>query len=128
MTAAAGLLRRLQARFPVGSLRARLVSGAAWSLLGSAASQVVAALTSIYVARLLGKDTFGELAMVRSTVQMFGVFAGLGLGLTVSKCIAECRHRAGTSRQDPGSGERAGLDIRNPCGTRGSSASPPAGA
>lgn len=47
---------------------------------------------SVLVARLLGKTVFGELGMVQSTVGMFGVFAGFGLGLTATKYVAEFRN------------------------------------
>jgi O-antigen/teichoic acid export membrane protein len=53
----------------------------------------------IFVARMLGKTSYGELGIIRSTVGMFGIFGGLGLGLTATKYVAELRER------DP---ERAG--------------------
>jgi O-antigen/teichoic acid export membrane protein len=52
-------------------------------------------IASVFVARILGKTGFGELGMVQSTVGMFGVFAGFGLGLTATKHVAEFR------RSDP---------------------------
>jgi len=42
-------------------------------------------------ARLLGKESFGELGILQSTVSMAGVFAGMGLGLTATKHVAEYR-------------------------------------
>jgi O-antigen/teichoic acid export membrane protein len=53
-------------------------------------------LASILVARLLGQTVFGEFGMIRSTVSMFVVFAGFGLGMTATKHIAE------HYRSDPG--------------------------
>ena len=50
---------------------------------------------SVLVARMLGKTGYGELGMIQSTVGMFGVFAGFGLGLTATKHVAEFR------RSDP---------------------------
>ncbi len=44
-------------------------------------------------ARLLGKTSFGALSMIQSTVGMFGVFAGMGLGLTATKYVAELRNQ-----------------------------------
>lgn len=46
---------------------------------------------TVLVARMLGTATYGELGMIRSTVGMFGVFAGFGLGLTSTKHVAELR-------------------------------------
>jgi len=81
----------LERRLPPGSLRARFAKGTTWSLIGTVISQGLALLASIVVARVLGKVGYGELGMVRSTVGMFGTFAGLGLGLTATKYIAEFR-------------------------------------
>jgi len=51
----------------------------------------LALLGWIVVARILGKEEFGQLAIVQSTVGMLGVIAGLGLGLTATKHVAELR-------------------------------------
>jgi len=59
-------------------------------------------LATIVVARMLGKAVYGEFGVIRSTVDMFVVFAGFGLGLTATKHVAEFR------RNDP---ERAGRII-----------------
>ncbi len=59
-------------------------------------------LATIVVARMLGKAVYGEFGMIRSTIDMFVVFAGFGLGLTATKHVAEFR------RSDP---ERAGRII-----------------
>jgi len=46
-------------------------------------------IAAIIVARLLGKEVYGEFGIIRSTVNMFLVFAGFGLGLTATKHVAE---------------------------------------
>jgi len=88
------LSRRLREALPPDSLRARLAGGAFWSLVGAIVSQALGLLASIVTARLLGKVGFGELGIILSTVGMFGVFAGLGLGLTATKHVAEFRTSA----------------------------------
>jgi O-antigen/teichoic acid export membrane protein len=90
---------RVQTAFPPGTLRARFAGGAFWSLAGAVIAQGLQLAASIGVARWLGKVGFGELGILSSTVGMFGAFAGLGLGLTATKYVAEFRAR------DP---ERAG--------------------
>jgi len=86
-----GIRDCLQEVLPGNSLRARLAVGAFWSLMGTGIFQGLGLAASIVTARILGKIGFGELAMILSTVGMFGVFAGLGLGLTATKHIAEFR-------------------------------------
>jgi len=79
--------QRLQAS-PIGY---RLAKGAFWSLAGAVISRGLGLLASILVARMLGKVGFGELGIIQSTVGMFGVFAGFGLGVTATKHVAEFR-------------------------------------
>ena len=69
----------------------RLTTGAFWSLSGAVVSRVLALGASILVARMLGKEEFGKLGIIQSTVGMFQVFAGFGLGLTATKYVAEFR-------------------------------------
>lgn len=83
--------RRLSGLFPAGSLRGRFARGAAWAALGTAASQSLALGAAVARARLLGVAGYGELGMIQTTLGMFGVFAGLGLGMTAAKHIAEYR-------------------------------------
>jgi O-antigen/teichoic acid export membrane protein len=84
---------------PAGSLRARFAVGIVWSLAGAIVSRGFLLAASVVCARFLGKEGFGALGMIQSTAGMFGIFAGLGLGLTATKYVAEFR------RQDP---EKAG--------------------
>jgi len=74
-----------------GSLRGRLAKGTFWSLVGTVGYQGMVLLASLFTARLLGRDVFGELGMIQGTVGMFGVFAGMGLGMTATKHVAEFR-------------------------------------
>ena len=73
---------------PIGS---RLARGVFWSMVGTVISSGLMLVASVVVARLLGKTGYGELEMIKSTVGMLGVFAGLALGLTATKHVAECR-------------------------------------
>ncbi|MHC4640652.1 MAG: oligosaccharide flippase family protein [Planctomycetota bacterium] len=75
-------------RSPIGY---RLARGVFWSMAGAVISRGLMLAASFLVARMLGKTGFGELGMIRSTVGMFGVFAGFGLGLTATKHVAEFR-------------------------------------
>jgi len=69
----------------------RLAKGVFWSMAGAVISRGLMLVASVLVARMLGKSGFGELGMIRTTVGMFGVFAGFGLGLTATKHVAEFR-------------------------------------
>lgn len=80
-------IRRIQ----TSPLAYRLASGSFWVLTGTALSRGLMLLSYVFVARMLRKEVFGEFGIVQSTVGMFGIFAGLGLGMTATKYIAEFR-------------------------------------
>jgi O-antigen/teichoic acid export membrane protein len=84
----------LLVRFRGSSVAARFARGAFWSLIGTAVSRTVAQLGVLVAARILGTTKFGELGVVQNTTALFGVFAGLGLGLTATKYVAEYRDSA----------------------------------
>jgi O-antigen/teichoic acid export membrane protein len=88
------------------SLRGRFARGAVWSLLGAVVSQGANLAASVVTAHLLGRGQFGAYGMLQSTVGMLGIFAGLGLGVTATKYVAEFR------RRDP---DRAGRIIALGC-------------
>lgn len=70
-----------------------MVAGAFWSIAGAIISRGLTLLATVVVARLLGQETYGALGIVQSTVGMFGVFAGFGMGITATKYVAELRER-----------------------------------
>jgi len=76
-------------RLERSSLASRLIRGTFWSVAGTLASRCLGLLASIFVVRILGKVTMGEMGIIQSTVGMFSAFAGLGLGLTATKHVAE---------------------------------------
>ena len=83
--------KKLTGWLPHGSLRRRLAKATFWSLVGTAFAQAAALATALFTARILGPVHFGELAIINSTMGLLGIFAGLGLGLTSTKFVAELR-------------------------------------
>jgi O-antigen/teichoic acid export membrane protein len=77
-------------RSPLGS---RLAHGTLWLLSGTLVSRILALLSSVIVARLLGRAGFGELGMIQATIGMFQMFAGFELGVTATKYVAEFKLR-----------------------------------
>ena len=82
-------ISRFKERLSGSPIMYRLARGAFWSLVGGVISRLFAVLSSIIIARLLGKENFGELGMVQSTIGMLGVLGGFGLGTTATKYIAQ---------------------------------------
>jgi O-antigen/teichoic acid export membrane protein len=71
----------------------RLARGAFWTLGGAVAARILRLPISIFLARLMGPAQYGELGIASQSIDLFAVFAGLGLGLTATKYIAELRVR-----------------------------------
>lgn len=74
-----------------GTIRKRLISGAFWSVLGSSASNGINIIAFIILARIISQESYGELGIIRSTLNLFVVAAGMGLGNTATKYIAQYR-------------------------------------
>jgi O-antigen/teichoic acid export membrane protein len=75
------------------TVRHRFIRGSLWTLIGSATYSVSLLVVSIIAARSLGTAAFGELGIIQSTIGMLSIIAGLGLGLTAAKYIAEFREK-----------------------------------
>lgn len=69
-----------------------------WALTGNAIGKFCALIAGIVVARLLGKDIYGEYSVIRNTLFIVAVFSTLGLGYTATKFVAEYAQRSGVSR------------------------------
>ncbi len=82
---------RILDRIEASNTGSRLARGVFWSIFGAVISRGLMLAASILVARMLGREVFGEYGIIRSTVNMFLVFAGFGLGLTATKHVAEFR-------------------------------------
>ena len=68
-----------------------MAKGTFWSLIGTVISRSLSVISSILVARFLGISGMGEVGIIQSTVGIFSAFAGLGMGLTATKYVAEHR-------------------------------------
>ena len=62
-------------------------------MVGAAASRLIAMGVSILLVRLLHRESYGKLTIIQSTIGLIGTFAGMGMGETAIKYIAEFRDR-----------------------------------
>jgi len=73
-------------------LSQRLGRGTLWSAIGSVLSRSLTIIASIFVARLIGKEEFGEVGIIQSTILMLTSFAGFGSGIMATKFVSQyCR-------------------------------------
>jgi O-antigen/teichoic acid export membrane protein len=69
----------------------RLAHGTFWVLAGTVTWRLLTAASSVLVARRLGTGPFGELSMIRSTVDLLMVFGSFQLGATAGKYVSQYR-------------------------------------
>ena len=69
----------------------RIAHSGFWSMLGTGIPQAITLISSIVIARLLGKVHLGEWGMINGTAGMFSIFSGLALTMTAVKHVAEFR-------------------------------------
>lgn len=70
-----------------------LLKGSSWILFGNLFSKVLVFCATIAVTHILTKDLYGQLGIIRSTVQMFIAVSSFGIGATATKYIAEYRNK-----------------------------------
>jgi O-antigen/teichoic acid export membrane protein len=73
--------------------RLRIAKGAFWGAAGTIATRFITIFLSFVLARILGKEGFGEYGIMNSTASMIGGFAGLGIGSTVTRYVANLKVR-----------------------------------
>jgi O-antigen/teichoic acid export membrane protein len=81
-------LNRVQ-QSPIGK---RIVSGTFWFVVGNGFGKMFTFIAMVLVAKILGKEAFGEFGLVRSTAMTFVAFSSFGMGITATKYIAELLH------------------------------------
>lgn len=69
-------------------LQNKLFKDSFWAVIGNGLGNALMLFAGIIIARLLGKDLYGEYGVVKSTMFYIASFATLGLGFTTTKYIA----------------------------------------
>lgn len=60
-----------------------------WAVAGNGLGNAFLLLAGIFIARLLGKDLYGEYGVVKTTMMYSAAFATFGLGITSTKFLSE---------------------------------------
>lgn len=70
-------------------LNSKLFKDSFWAVFGNGMGNCLLLIAGILIARILGKELYGEYGMVKTTMFHIGYFATLGLGFTSTKFIAD---------------------------------------
>ena len=93
------VIKTTYARVVGSRLASKMASGVFWLSAGSVPSRIAMLITTCLVVRILGRHTYGEFTLVRSTVNAFITVASFGMGRTATKYVSELlmtdRARAG---------------------------------
>ena len=60
-----------------------------WAVVGNGLGNAFLLLAGIFIARMLGKDLYGEYGVVKTTMMYSATFATFGLGITSTKFLSE---------------------------------------
>lgn len=66
----------------------RMAKASFWSFTGTAIAKLLSLLAGIVCANIMSKEQYGQLGIVRSTLNMFIVFGSAGLGVTATRYIS----------------------------------------
>lgn len=70
-------------------LNSRLFKDSFWAIFGNFAGKGLSLLAGILIAKILGKDIFGEFSIIKGTVISFSMLSTFGLGYSSTKFISE---------------------------------------
>lgn len=71
----------------------RMLNGIVMGVGGAVISKVLLTLFNIFLARILTVEAYGAYSLINNTVQTFTVFAGAGIGVTLTRYIALYREK-----------------------------------
>ena len=74
-----------------GGIHERLLGGIGWSAAASVLAQGCSFLTMVLLARVMGREPFGQFALIQSTMVSLTTVSGLGLGITATKYVSQYR-------------------------------------
>ena len=69
--------------------KSKLLKDSFWAVFGNGLGNCLLLIAGIIIARILGKDLYGEYGMVKTTMFYIASFSTLGLGFTSTKYIAD---------------------------------------
>ena len=69
--------------------KSELINDSFWAIFGNIIGKGLSLASAIIIARILGKEVYGELGMIGGTIVTIMIFSNFGLNYTTTKYIAE---------------------------------------
>ncbi len=83
-----GYIDFLRSKINSSSLSKRLFDGISWTLIGNIVGKFSQLFAFIVVARIVGKEEYGQISIIRSTLNMFLIFSTVGMSVTTTRYLA----------------------------------------
>ena len=80
--------KHITSKVDKSELAKRLYKGISWTLIGNIIGKFLQLVAFIFVARIVGKEEYGQVGIIRSTLNMFLLFSSAGMGATATRYIA----------------------------------------
>ena len=68
-------------------LNRKIFSQSFWIILGNVISKFTLLIATIFMAKYLDKEEYGQFGIIKSTILMFAMFAGMELGMTATSLL-----------------------------------------
>ena len=104
-----------------GSSRDRLAGAVLWSGIAVGISNAAGLAVGVALARMLGREGYGEVGVIVASCTLFTQLGGLGLGLTATKYTAQMRSRRSRKRRPVPRRHSAARRLCRPWSSRSSS-------
>lgn len=66
----------------------KFATDALWTIVGNLISKALILVSMIYIARIIGKESYGEFSLLRNSFILLTLFSTLGLGISVVKFVS----------------------------------------
>ncbi|WP_276728076.1 oligosaccharide flippase family protein [Chryseobacterium carnipullorum] len=76
-------------RYLSSDINKKIATSSFWILTGNIISKGTLLVATILMARFLSKEEYGQFGIIKSTILMFAMFAGMELGITATKYISQ---------------------------------------
>lgn len=73
----------------VTDLNKKIFSHTFWILSGNIISKTLLLIATILMTKYMGKEEYGQFGIIKSTILMFAIFAGMEMGITATKYISQ---------------------------------------